>query len=740
MPSGARPTREPAGQFSPRSKSIAFAAAYALAAGLSIFSTVFAVSGVGSIGPASPAMLWLLAISYALVLGLAVSVGWRFIRSARGGLPAPESGRRLHLRFVLLFSAGAVTPALVVALFLGVTLSRGVDQWFSDQVSNVVEDAAAVGRAYLSIESESVRGEVLAMAGDLNSAQEGLKLDANAYARYLGEQARFRYFASARVLNREEVLALAASEQPSAFAPPRAADFDAADQSEMLLREGHQGIETLVRLTAYENAYLQVFRPYDRDITERLTRWNQSTQDYRVAEQRRRRIQSIFVLSYVATAALVLVGAMWIGLGGASRIAGPIGQLAAAARRVAGGDLAARVAVSGDRDEIDALSHAFNGMTAQLESQHADLVKAREEAEQRSQFTQAVLSGVSAGVIGIDRDQRITAANRSAAALLGVHDDARLEGRRLIDIAPEFCELLNTVSPDKNATYGMVLTRGGNTLHLQVRIGQEPGGLGQVITFDDMTRLVAAQRVEAWKDVARRIAHEIKNPLTPIQLSAERLRRKFSKEITSDPETFERCTQTILRQVSDIGRMVEEFSALARMPTPKLAQEDIGELLRAAAYSQSIAFEDIAFPVRSAADAPILLECDGRLLAQAYANVLKNAAESIQARRDCEGEPKMGRVETVVQVEDEVLVIEVTDNGAGFPLHNREQLVEPYVTTRAKGAGLGLAIVLRILEDHGGGLELGDSTELGGALVRLLLPTQTAASQQKDQQEQAHVI
>lgn len=718
---------------------MAFAGVYAFAAGLSIFSTVFAVSGVGSIGPASPAMLWLLAISYALVLALAVSVGWRFIRSARGGEGAPESGRRLHLRFVLLFSAGAVTPALVVALFLGVTLSRGVDQWFSDQVRNVVEDAAAVGRAYLSIESESVRGEVLAMAGDLNSAEDGLKQDANAYARYLGEQARFRYFTNARVLNRAGVLALAPVARPAPFAQPSRADFDAADQNEMFLREGRVGIDTLIRLSAYEDAYLQVFRPYDGDIIGRLTRWNQSTQDYRVAEQRRRRIQSIFVLSYIATAALVLVGAMWIGLGGASRIAAPIGQLAAAARRVAGGDLAARVAVSGDRDEIDALAHAFNGMTAQLESQHGDLVKAREEAEHRSQFTQAVLSGVSAGVIGIDRDLRITVANRSAAALLGVAD-AQLEGRRLIDAAPEFCELLNAASSDSATSYGMVLNRNGEAIHLQVRIGQEPGGLGQVITFDDMTKLVAAQRVEAWKDVARRIAHEIKNPLTPIQLSAERLRRKFSKEIISDPETFERCTQTILRQVSDIGRMVEEFSALARMPTPKLAQEDIGELLRAAAYSQSIAFEDMAFPVHLDANGPMLLECDGRLLAQAYANILKNAAESILARRNGEGEPKMGRVQTRAYLEGEALVIEVMDNGTGFPKHNREQLVEPYVTTRPKGAGLGLAIVLRILEDHGGGLELGDSAELGGALVRLLLPARSLTPLNNAQQENVDVV
>jgi two-component system nitrogen regulation sensor histidine kinase NtrY len=623
-----------------------------------------------------------------------------------------------------------------------------VDQWFSQQIRTVVESAAAVGRAYLNTESQNVGAEVRLMAGDLGNAEaaEGLATDPAAYSLYLARQAEARMFALARVVNREGVLAQARSGglgTPPAAPPLSAADFDDADaraaSGQVTVRENTDSISALVRLPTYADAYLHVVRPLDPALISRLRVFSDTVQNYRVTEARQRRMRVMFWLSYCATTLLVMVAAIWLALGGASRIAAPIGRLADAARRVAGGDLSARVAVGRERDEIDALGLAFNGMTQQLESQHADLVKARVEAERRSRFTEAVLSGVSAGVLGLDRDERITAANRSAASLLGVAE-GHLEGRRLVDVAPELSEQIGARSFQDHAEepFGLVLHRGEGVAHLSVRIAKEADGHGLVITFDDMTKLVAAQRVEAWKDVARRIAHEIKNPLTPIQLSAERLRRKFGKE-ASDPETFERCTQTILRQVADIGRMVDEFSALARMPAPKPAEEDVLDLLQAAAYSQAIAFEDIEFPVETQGSGPFLLFCDGRLLAQAYTNVVKNAAEAIQGRRASEGEPKQGRVCTTLEFAPESVHIDIADNGPGFPQQNREKLIEPYVTTRAKGTGLGLAIVRRIVEDHGGELMLADNPG-GGALVRIILPRRLAPRGPSELQEEAHVV
>jgi len=720
----------------PKVRAAVFWIGCALAAALVIFASRFAVSGVGGIGPASRTMVWLLAISCLLIFLLAIAVALRVRRIAREARRRPESGGRLHLRFVLLFTAAAGMPAFIVAILFGLTLSQGLDLWLNQVVRTVVEEAASVGRSYLEYESERVSNDILDIAAvlDTEEAEQGLSDDPASYSSFLARQAQARQLAAVRVVAPRGVLAQGAMEGFSPPPLPARLDYEDADSHPLLLKQEAEYISGLRRLERYGGAYLQVFRPY----VAKLTTFSEATEDYRQTQNRRRRIQSVFWLAYLATTALVLVGATWIGLGGASRIAMPIGRLADAARRVASGDLKARVAVSGDQDEIDALARAFNGMTAQLESQHADLVKAREEAEQRSRFTRAVLSGVSAGVIGLDRDERITAANRSAAALLGLPEEA-LEGRRLVDVAPELSEqVLARGYQGEEEPFGLALNRPDGAVHLSVRVARETGGAGLVITFDDMTKLVAAQRVEAWKDVARRIAHEIKNPLTPIQLSAERLRRRFGKEI-ADQETFERCTQTILRQVSDIGRMVDEFSALARMPAPRLAEEDLLELMQAAAYGQSIAFEDIDFPVLAEGPGPFVLFCDGRLLAQAYTNLIKNAAEAIAGRRALQGEPKQGLVVTRLRSDATRVIVEVADNGPGFPQQNREKLVEPYVTTRAKGTGLGLAIVRRIVEDHGGTLELADNPQ-GGALVRILLPRRMAPRDLPSLQEEANVV
>jgi two-component system nitrogen regulation sensor histidine kinase NtrY len=426
-------------------------------------------------------------------------------------------------------------------------------------------------------------------------------------------------------------------------------------------------------------------------------------------------------MAYFSTAMLLLLGAGWVGLTSASRVAEPIGRLVGAARRVASGDLKARVSVGEERDEVDALASAFNRMTAQLETQRRDLVTAQEDAENRSSFIEAVLGGVSAGVMGLDNNGRITATNSSAVQLLAL-DSADIIGRRLIDLAPEFTDIFNQPSRAGEAPAQRVdLVREGGSVNLSVRMSPEADG-GLVLTFDDMTKLISAQRQEAWKDVARRIAHEIKNPLTPIQLSAERQRKKYSAEITSDPETFAKCTDTILRQVADIGRMVDEFSSFARMPTPRMAFADISEVARSTVFAQRLVFPDVRIEVEGA-DQPIALVSDEGMIGQSLLNLIKNASESVQARCERDGEPKDGFVTLRLRDLDFGVQFEVIDNGLGFPEKDRHRLIEPYVTTRTKGAGLGLAIVARIIEDHGGLIELDDAPGGGpGAVVRFVLP------------------
>jgi two-component system, NtrC family, nitrogen regulation sensor histidine kinase NtrY len=708
----------------PQSRSaLTFVIGLALAALLTATATIALLLGEGLAGEANAVIRTLLYASLALSAGLAGILVHRIVRVARAWRVA-ATGARLHLRFVSLFSLAALAPAIIVAAFLGFTFSQGVERWFSQRVESTIENAADVGRAYVDLVSEGLRGEVEAMAGDLNLARRGLVDDTQRYLTFLAEQAERRQLMSAYVIdNLGRVLARAQQEGAVGYAPPSREAYSAADAGEVFIRfdQDHDRLVALYRLTAYESAYLLVARPVAPGLVTQLRAFEDSVEDYRAARQQQSSLRGLFGLAYFSTALLVLLAAGWVGLTSATRVAEPIGRLVGAARRVASGDLKARVSVGEERDEVDALAIAFNRMTAQLDAQRRDLVSAQEDSESRRNFIEAVLGGVSAGVMGLDRDGRITAANRSAAQLLGV-ENGQLVGRRLVDLAPEFSELLNQPAPAGETPPQRVdLVREGGSVNLSVRMSPDAEG-GLVLTFDDMTKLISAQRQEAWKDVARRIAHEIKNPLTPIQLSAERLRKKYADEIKSDPDTFQKCTETILRQVSDIGRMVDEFSSFARMPTPRMAFADMSEIARQTVFGQRLAFADIRIELEGV-DKPIGLVVDERLISQALLNLIKNAAESVQARRARDGEPKDGYVVLRLRDLDFGVQFEVIDNGLGFPEKDRHRLIEPYVTTRTKGAGLGLAIVARIVEDHGGLIELDDAPGAApGAVVRFVLP------------------
>jgi two-component system nitrogen regulation sensor histidine kinase NtrY len=729
------PSRDAAGSWVQRLAGISFVGGFAVAAVLTVSATLLAVSGEGLLRPSSPLMLGLLGASLLISAGLTVIIALRIVRIA-GARATPDSGARLHLRFVSLFSAAAVAPAVVVALFLGATMSRGIEEWFSSRVKTVVENAASVGRNYVEAAQENLRGEMLAMATDLNRARAGLTTQNSAYNAYLEAQTQQRFFAAAYVIDGQgQVLAAARTRDTPPFLAPAADDLRGAASGELTMRlfEDTGLIRALYKLDAYDDAYLYVARFVDPEMLRQLRMFEQAVTDYRDSENSRQRLQVLFALAYLATTVLVLLGAVWLGLFNASRVSEPIGRLAEAAGRVAAGDLNARVAVGRERNEVDALGRAFNRMTAQLESQRTDLIASRQDAEERSRFIQAVLSNVSAGVVGLDADGRVTAANNSAAALLGV-PRAALEGRKLVEVAPEFGDIIAGAQEALPTVPKRIdLSRDGAAVHLSVRVSGGPQASELVLTFDDMTKLIAAQRQEAWKDVARRIAHEIKNPLTPIQLSAERLQRRFSSEITSDSETFQRCTETILRQVADIGRMVDSFSGFARMPAPRFGPVDITQTAREAVFDQRLSFADVTFDMEGD-ETPITVVCDGQLIGQAFTNVLKNAAEAIQTQRGKTGEPKVGRILLRVSQDEDSAIVEVIDNGAGFPAQDRNRLFEPYVTTRAKGQGLGLAIVRRVVEDHGGSLVLSDAPAPGpGAMVRFILPKRGIAQPATDE-------
>ncbi len=489
-----------------------------------------------------------------------------------------------------------------------------------------------------------------------------------------------------------------------------------------LIAQSTDRIEAVVRIDA--DHYLYVGSAVDPRVLAQVVGTKKALADYRSLLTRSRSVQLRFNALLVIVSLLILAAAVGFALWLADALVRPIALLADAAARVGAGDLDARVPVRGSPDEIGTLARAFNRMTGRLKAQQTALVRANSQLDTRRQFTEAVLSGVSAGVVSIDAAGTIRLANESAAVLLQTTEDD-LAGRKLAEAVPEFAALLEAASVQGDASGQVEIVRGTETQTLAVQIATERNGArSYVLTFDDITGQLADQRQAAWADVARRIAHEIKNPLTPIQLSAERLQRKYGRHVSDDPETFANLTGTIIRQVGDLRRMVDEFSSFARMPKPVFKSESLGDLAREAVFMQEVANPGIAFTVE-AEGTPILI-CDRQQIAQALTNLLKNAAEAVAARTERDRTDD-GRITLEVDGAGDRTILRVTDNGVGLPVEHRDRLTEPYVTTRARGTGLGLAIVRKIVEEHGGTLDLSDAPG-GGTVARLCFDRSAAVA------------
>jgi len=676
------------------------------------------------------AVLLLLNLDLILLLGLSALIARRLVilwAAHKKGL----AGSHLHARLVALFSIVAVTPTIVIATFSVLLFDFGLQGWFSERVRTAVTESREVARSYLEEHRQTINADALAMAQDLNRQGLSLSLNPQLFNEVLTAQAALRSLTEAvvfdsagRVLGRAGFsLLLDFDPEVPDWAVERARDGEVV----ILTAETDDRVRALLRLDNFTNAYLYVGRLIEPRVLGHIDRTESAVKAYEELEGKRSDLQVTFALIFVVVSLMLLLAAIWVGLAFATRLSRPIGGLIDAAERVASGDLTARVDPAESLDEIDTLAKAFNRMTGELESQRHELLDANRQLDLRSRFIEAVLGGVSAGVIGLNRAGEITLPNRSACELLGTTEEA-LRGRKLAQAVPEMAELLQKTRwrPQRLVEQTVALDRGAAPRRLLVRITAETdegGIIGFVVTFDDITELLSAQRKAAWADVARRIAHEIKNPLTPIQLSAERLKRKYLGEIQSDPATFESCTNMIVRHVSDIGRMVDEFSAFARMPAPVMAEEDLVELMREAMFLQQSAHPEISFELE-VPEGPIIATCDREQIGRALTNLLQNAADALAGRREIDG-AKLPRGRVTLRLIDEpgLRAIEVEDNGPGLPQQDRHRLTEPYVTTRTQGTGLGLAIVKKIMEDHGGDLILADGRD-GGARLRLLFGTE----------------
>ncbi len=701
--------------------------AYALivaSAGAGI-ATYVVLTGSPPFGPDPGTVLILLVIDLILLLLLGIVVAWRIVAvwtARRRGY----AGSRLHVRLVLLFGLVAATPAVIMAVFSALFFDLGIQAWFSERVRTALVESVAVAEAYLQEHQQAIRADVLAMAYDVSNEGPTLLGNPKRFVQIVNTQTALRSLSEAVVFDgMGRVLARGGLSFSLEFEPVPGWALEQARNGEVAILTGQSDdrVRALVRLDRFFDTYLYVGRPIDPKVLNHMERTQRAVRAYEKLEGERSGLQVTFAMIFVLVALLLLLAAIWVGLAFANQLARPISNLVAAAERVRAGDLTARVDEGPREDELGSLSRAFNRMTDQLENQRGELVEANRQLDMRRRFSEAVLSGVSAGVIGLDQKGRINLPNRSASELLSIDFD-QLIGKELAKVVPEMGELLAKACsrPDRLMEAQINLSAGRRVRTLFVRIAAEQVDSeikGFVVTFDDVTELLSAQRKAAWADVAQHIAHEIKNPLTPIQLSAERLKRKYLSQIKSDPETFTTCTDTIVRQVDDIGRLVDEFSSFARMPAPVMTEEDLGELCHQSVFLQRGAHPEIEFDC-ALPDEPVRVVCDGHQIGQVLTNLLQNAAESIEGRSPPRnGELAPGHVAVRILPEGERIVVEVDDNGRGLPRDVRERLTEPYVTTRLKGTGLGLAIAKKIMEDHRGELLLEDR-EGGGARVSLI--------------------
>jgi two-component system, NtrC family, nitrogen regulation sensor histidine kinase NtrY len=696
----------------------------ALSAGLATF---LILSGSTPIVPIHQVVVGLFAVNAIIILtllGLVVFQAFLLFRARWRG----AAGSSLHVRIVRLFSLVAAAPAILLAVIAMITLDKGLEPWFSQRMRDVIFKSVEVADAFTRAQCTTMARESRLLVDDLarvrsvfDTNRELVETFVTARATALGLPVVKLIRADGQVLLRARLNVIADPENP-----PEDAFNDARSTGDPICAgaPGQPVMSMLLRVNEYDQAFLLIARQVDPVTVDFPLQARAAAQEYLLIDSRRQGVQLAFGAMYLLITLTVLLSAVWFGLSFSSRLISPIRRLIGAADQVAGGNLQVQVPVKRSDGDIGHLGESFNKMTADLRRQRESLVTASDVLDKRRRFIETVLGGVSAGVVGLDDEDRITLMNRSAEMLLGLH--RRGVGAKLAELTPELSGVLSEARAARQRSVGaqVVMTRGGRERTLNVRVSREGDGpsLGLVVTIDDITDLVSAQRTSAWADVARRIAHEIKNPLTPIQLSAERIRRKFGKAIVEDREILDQCTDTIIRQVDDIRRMVDEFSSFARMPKPQPVMDDLAGMVREVVFMMRVGNPDIGVEAQGA-DEPVMTVFDRRLLSQALTNVVKNGAEAIHAVQAQEPGAAPGRVEVILGPADGGWSIEVMDTGKGFPADNRQRLLEPYMTTREGGTGLGLAIVGKILEEHGGRIELLDRPDgLRGANVRFWLP------------------
>jgi two-component system nitrogen regulation sensor histidine kinase NtrY len=722
-----------------------------LAGGALVAATIslFILLGLTPIRPEPNVVITSAAINAIFVVGLIFLIGreiTRLLKARRRG----RAAARLHVRIVALFSIVAITPAVLVAIFASITLDVGLDRWFSIRTQSIISSSLNVAQAYVLENASYLQGQTASMANDLDRNRQLYSLDRTGFVELMTRQARGRGMLGAFLIRSDGSPILQANihiEDTLPAVPTDALKASASGQPTLIPPGATNLVGAIIKLDNIPDAFLYAIRTVDPEVMRSMRLVEENTAEYRALEAGRTTLQLAFGVLYIGFALIVLLAAIWTAIAVADRIVRPIRLLIGAADSVASGNLDVTVPVKVKDGDVGSLSRTFNKMIAEIRAQQAQILDAKDEMDDRRRFIEAVLSGVTAAVIGVEEDGRVTIANPSAEILLG-RSAASLLGQPLSEVAPDIAAVLAEGAHRYRNDYRKQLNimHGGKERTLNVQVTREEATDAQesyVITIDDITDLVIAQRSTAWADVARRIAHEIKNPLTPIQLSAERIRRRYGKQI--DPEdraVFDQCTDTIVRQVEDIGRMVDEFSSFARMPKPTKERADLRTILKDAVFLREMGNTHVVF-AKDLGETPLDGFFDARMLGQAFGNLIKNAVEAIEALPpDVSREERKVLVRAARNEAAGSFMVDIIDNGKGLPTENRHRILEPYMTMREKGTGLGLAIVKKIIEDHGGQLELHDAPvdfDNGhGAMIRVILPfeqTPAADAEMKDKEK-----
>ncbi len=713
-----------------------FALSLALFAPVLIFANYYVLrSSSGDSSNDAIRLVLLFDLVYVLVVAALVAQRIFSMISARN---AKTAGSRLHLRLSGVFSFVALVPTIMVAVISTILLNFGFENWFSERVRNVVGNSLSAAQAYEAEKHDDLIEDASLLAQFLNQQKQVLAIVDDAELRnsltlgqkriQRGLKEAFVIDGSAKLRARGERSYLFDFEQPS---PAEMAQAEAGGI--VVIRDwDNNEFRALIRLSTFVDRYIYVSRSVDGSILSLLDETKETVAIYNQMESERDKLLFDLALIYLGFALIVILAAIWLGLWFAERLARPMGRLAGAVQRVGAGDLGVQVREEEGDDEIAMLGRVFNRMTQQVKRQHDDLREANDRTERRRRLFDSVLSGVTAGVVGLNPEGRIEIMNAAASSILNLDRDDDID-QELTLAVPEFAELFNKLNETaaKFTQKEIRLTRAGSPEILLVRIAMrlsETGLLeGYVVTFDDVTDLVSAQRMAAWGDVARRIAHEIKNPLTPIQLSAERMRRKFTPLVGDQAPLLEQYTDVIIRQTNDLRRIVDEFSKFARMPEPERRLHNLTKLISDAVMLQQSGLHPIKVSLQCEVT-KIQADVDGTMINQALTNLIKNAGEAIETYQKTEEITDFSpQIRVIVNTLDNATEILIQDNGIGLPLENRSRLFEPYVTHRANGTGLGLPIVKKIIEEHGGTLELLDAPafegeERVGAMARIVLP------------------